>query len=87
MYCLHHSPTYSIFLSLAGLSVAYFFALGLSRSRSLVLLIPGVGSLIMGGGYLISQLLTYASLGTTALRWDSTTYRSCSPGFSSAHSR
>lgn len=51
------SSAHSIFLSLSALIVAYFFGRGFISNGSLGLLLLGGGSLILGFGFLASQIL------------------------------
>jgi len=51
------SSAYSLLLSASALAVAYFFGRGFLRERSVGLLVLGGGSLILGLGYPLSQVL------------------------------
>jgi len=51
------SSAHSIFLSVSSLIVAYFFARSFLSAGSLNLLVLGSGSLILGSGFLLSQVL------------------------------
>jgi len=51
------SSAHAFFLSLSSLLVAYFFARGFIGTGSLSLLMLGAGSLILGIGFLTSQIL------------------------------
>ena len=51
------SFSHSLFLSFAAIFMSYFFARGYVRSGSVNLVTLGVGSLILGAGFLTSQIL------------------------------
>jgi hypothetical protein len=57
------SFAHSLFLGISALIVAYFFARGFLSSRSFSLVALGLGSLILGLGFLLSQILGGAPFG------------------------